>query len=98
MQLVWGEISVLLDDEAFVDELEQMHEDIYISLNDSGINILRDKTEGYTAEEISGFIGAFGAFFNNAALVFLLWTYLLAEKTGERVLGENNPVSIVAPP
>lgn len=92
--LVWSEVSVLLEDDAFVAELEQLVDDIYISLNDSGINIIRDQTEGYTAEELAGWLGMLQGFIESAGLIFLLWTYLLAEKTEKRMFGESSQILI----
>jgi predicted PurR-regulated permease PerM len=92
--LVWSEISVLLEDDAFVNELEQLVEDIYISLNESGINIIRDKTEGYTADELSAILATMQGFIEQCGLIFLLWTYLLAEKTEKRMFGDSNQILI----
>jgi len=92
--LIWGEVSVLLQDEAFTQALTDFVEGIYTSLNDSGVNIIRDKTEGYTTDEINGIVGSFGGFFNQAALVFLLWIYLLAEKTDRRMFGNDNAILV----
>jgi AI-2 transport protein TqsA len=92
--LVWSEISILLEDDQFVAELEQLVEDIYISLNESGINIIRDKTEGYTADELSAILATMQGFIEQCALIFLLWTYLLAEKTEKRMFGDSNQILI----
>lgn len=92
--LIWGEVSVLLEDDEFVQALNDFVDGIYESLNESGVNILRDTTEGYTTQEISNFVSLFGGFFNQAALVFLLWVYLLAEKTDRRMFGDNNAILV----
>merc|ERR1712086_370269 len=92
--LIWGEVSVLLADEEFVQELTDFVDDIYDSLNASGLKILRETTDGYTSDEISGIVGAFGGFFNSAALIFLLWVYLLAEKTDRRMFGDSNQILV----
>ena len=92
--MVWSETSVMLSDEAFMNELRAFVDSIYQALNESGINILRDKTEGYTADEISDMLSQFNTFFGQAALIFLLWVYILSEKS-ERLMfgdgGENGP-------
>merc|ERR1712195_217153 len=54
----------------------------------------RETTEGYTSDEISGIVGAFGGFFNSVALIFLLWVYLLAEKTDRRMFGDTNQILV----
>ena len=92
--LIWGEVSVLLADEEFVQELADFVDSIYDSLNASGVKIFRETTEGYTSDEISGIVGAFGGFFNSAALIFLLWVYLLAEKTDRRMFGDTNQILV----
>merc|ERR1712028_38159 len=94
MALIWGEVSVLLADEEFVQELADFVDSIYDSLNASGVKIFRETTEGYTSDEISGIVGAFGGFFNSAALIFLLWVYLLAEKTDRRMFGDTNQILV----
>ena len=92
--MVWSETSVLLSDEDFMSELRAFVDGLYQTLNESGVNILRDRTEGYTAAEISDMLSQFNAFFGQAALIFLLWVYILSEKS-ERLMfgdgGENGP-------
>jgi AI-2 transport protein TqsA len=87
--MVWSETSVLLSDEDFMTELRAFVDSIYVTLNESGINILRDTTEGYTADEISDMLSQFNAFFGQAALIFLLWVYILSEKTERLMFGDG---------
>merc|ERR1719424_1349791 len=54
--LVYGELSVMLLDDAFVKNLEDFVDDCYSSLNDSGIKVLRPEKEGYTPDEIAGYL------------------------------------------
>merc|ERR1712127_250492 len=61
----------------------------YSQLNESGVNIIRDKTEGYTADEISNMLAQFNSFFGQAALIFLLWVYILSEKTDRLMFGDG---------
>lgn len=87
--MVWSETSVLLQDEDFMNELAAFVDSLYATLNESGINILRDNTEGYTAAEISDMLSQFNSFFGQAALIFLLWVYILSEKTDRLMFGDG---------
>merc|ERR1712086_388708 len=94
--LVWlitNEVGALLDDDMFMQKLHDFVEQMYSDLNDSGVKVLRyDGPDGYTAAEISGFIGLFGDFFNQAALVFLLTVYVMSEKTMPTLFNPNNKI------
>jgi predicted PurR-regulated permease PerM len=87
--MVWSETSVMLSDEEFMDELRAFVDSLYTQLNESGVNILRDNTEGYTADEISDMLSQFNTFFGQAALIFLLWVYILSEKTEQLMFGDG---------
>jgi predicted PurR-regulated permease PerM len=87
--MVHGETSVLLSDDDFMFELRAFVDGLYSQLNESGVNIIRDKTEGYTADEISNMLAQFNSFFGQAALIFLLWVYILSEKTDRLMFGDG---------
>merc|ERR1711871_302701 len=89
--LVYGELSVMLNDEEFVGNLKNAVEDAYRSLNESGIKIIREEKEGYTPEEAAGFISIFSNVMNMFVLILLLWIYLIAEKFHPSVFDINNP-------
>jgi len=78
--LVYGELSVMLNDDEFTGNLKNAMEDAYKSLNDSGIKIIREEKEGYTPEEVAGFLSIFSSVANLFVLILLLWIYLIAEK------------------
>jgi AI-2 transport protein TqsA len=89
--LVYGELSVMLNDDDFVNNLKDAVDDAYSSLNASGIKIIREEKEGYTPEEAAGFIGIFSNIANLAVLILLLWIYLIAEKFNPTVFDCRNP-------
>ena len=89
--LVYGELSVMLNDDDFVGNLQGAVDDAYASLNASGIKILREEKEGYTPEEAAGFISIFSNVMNLTVLILLLWIYLIAEKFNPTVFDIRNP-------
>jgi AI-2 transport protein TqsA len=90
--LVYGELSVMLLDDAFVKNLEDFVDDCYSSLNDSGIKVLRPEKDGYTPEEIGSYLSVLSNAVNSAVLIFLLWIYLIAEKVNPTVFDPTNKV------
>jgi len=89
--LVYGELSVMLNDDEFVGNLQGAVDDAYASLNASGIKIIREKKEGYTPAEAAGILSIFSSAMNMAVLILLLWIYLIAEKFNPTVFDVNNP-------
>ena len=90
VMMVSNEVSVLLDDDAFIQSLKTAVDDAYTSLNDSGIKVLRQEKDGYTMEEIMGYVSAFSDFFALASLILLLWVYLITEKFNPTVFDPTN--------
>jgi len=90
--LVYSELSVMLTDEEFMGNLNDFVDSCYSSLNTSGVKILRPKKDGYTMDEINGYLSIFSALANNAVLIFLLWIYLIAEKANPTVFDVTNKV------
>jgi AI-2 transport protein TqsA len=90
--LVYSELSVMLTDESFMNNLNDFVDGVYSSLNTSGVKILRPKKEGYTMEEINGYVSIFSAMANDAVLIFLLWIYLIAEKVNPTVFDCTNKI------
>jgi len=92
--MVYSELSVVFSDEEFMEKLNGFVDGLYESLNESGVKVLREETPGYTAAEISGYIGAFGEFFNLFALIFLLTVYIITEKVEERMFSGDEGILV----
>jgi AI-2 transport protein TqsA len=90
--LVYSELSVMLNDEEFVAELEAFVDDIYASLNESGVKVLRPEKEGYTPEEVAGYMSILSNAMNLFVTILLLWIYLIAEKVNPTVFDPTNKV------
>ena len=90
--LVAIELGAVFGDPAFMEKLNGMVDDVYSELNASGVKVLREQDPRYTAGEISGTIGAFGDFFNQFALIFLLTLYILSEKVEKKMFGEGEGI------
>ena len=88
--LVYSELSVMLNDDEFVGNLQGAVDDAYASLNASGMKVIREVKEGYTPEEASGFLGIFSAAMNTAVLITLLWIYLISEKFNPTVFNYDS--------
>jgi AI-2 transport protein TqsA len=78
--LVVNEVSALLADQEFVDELDAFKESIYETLNESGVKIVRDLDPRYTSAELNSYFDMFMAVFNAFALQLLLTMYIMFEK------------------
>ena len=93
VSLISGEVGALLADEAFMQKLTDFVDQLYVDMNSSGVKVLRySGPEGYTAGEIGGFIGQFGDFFNQVALIFLLTIYVMSEKTMPTLFSPTNKI------
>jgi len=92
--LVYSELADVTADPQFMEKLDSFIDGIYQSLNESGVPVLRETTPGYTAAEISGFIGMFGEFFNLFALIFLLTVYIITEKVEERMFSGDTGILV----
>ena len=88
--MVSSEVSNLTSDEVFMAALADKVDELYESLNSSGIKLLRDSDpEGYTAEDLSGIGDSLNALFGLVGLVFLLTVYIMSERVNP-TLFENN--------
>jgi AI-2 transport protein TqsA len=87
--IVSSELGAVFGDPEFMAKLNGMVDDVYSSLNDSGVNVLREQDARYTSGEISATIGAFGESFNLFALIFLLTLYILSEKVEKKMFGDG---------
>jgi hypothetical protein len=90
--LVYSELSVMLNDKEFVEELDAFVDDIYASLNESGIKVLRPEKEGYTPDEVAGYMSMLSNALNLFVTILLLWIYLIAEKVNPTVFDPTNKV------
>lgn len=90
--VVASELGAVFGDPEFMAKLDAMVDDVYSSLNESGVKVLREQDTRYTAQEISDTIGAFGATFNLFALIFLLTLYILSEKTEKKLFGDGEGI------
>eukprot|EP01043_Picozoa_sp_COSAG02_P007814 COSAG02_NODE_240_length_27672_cov_67.291445_21_plen_107_part_00 len=75
--LVVNEVSALLADQEFVDELDAFKESIFETLNESGVKIVRDLDPRYTSAELNSYFDMFMAVFNAFALQLLLTIYIM---------------------
>lgn len=71
-------------------KLQGMVDDVYSSLNESGVKVLREQDPRYTSDELGAIIGSFGDFFNQFALIFLLTLYILSEKVEKKMFGDGD--------
>jgi AI-2 transport protein TqsA len=78
--LVVNELGALLADEEFTAELDSFKENIFVSLNESGIKVVRDLDPRYTSEELNAYFDLVMAVFNAFALQVLLTLYIMFEK------------------
>jgi len=90
--MIYSETSAILNDPDFMDSLTAAVDDFYASLNESGIKVLREERDGYTMDEILEYISMLSAVMNTAALILLLWVYLIAEKINPTVFDPTNKV------
>lgn len=90
--IVSSELGAIFGDPEFMAKLNGMVDDVYSALNTSGVRVLRETDDRYTAAEISGTIGAFGDSFNLFALIFLLTLYILSEKVEKKMFGDGEGI------
>merc|ERR1740117_911366 len=96
--LVYSEVTVLLADEDFMAKLDAFVEDMYSSMNKSGMRVIRGTCDGRrscsgsTVDEINGTVSIFSDFFNQVALIFLLTLYVMSEKTMPTLFSPNNRI------
>ena len=90
--IVANELGAVFGDPDFMDKLNGMVDDVYSSLNSSGVNVLREQDTRYTAAELGDIFGAFGDFFNQFALIFLLTLYILSEKVEKKMFGDGEGI------
>jgi len=88
--LVASELGAVFGDPAFMAKLQGMVDDVYSSLNESGVKVLREQDPRYTSDELGAIIGSFGDFFNQFALIFLLTLYILSEKVEKKMFGDGD--------
>ena len=96
--LVYSEVTVLLADEDFMAKLDAFVEDMYSSMNKSGMRVIRGTCDGRrscsgsTVDEINGTVSIFSNFFNQVALIFLLTLYIMSEKTMPTLFNPDNKI------
>jgi len=91
--LVSGEVSTLLEDDAFMAEIENAVDETYQSLNESGFEVIRSTREGYYQYELQAYIDMFITQFANVVTVFLLLLFILIEKTEPTMFGTASGVA-----
>lgn len=85
-----GEIAKIRADKEFMDALTETVDNVYASLNESGILILRkNRPEGYTQDELAGIGNTINALVGMVGLIFLLTVYIMAEKVEVNLFSES---------
>jgi AI-2 transport protein TqsA len=83
------ETMQLLNDAEFVAGWQLLVSDIRTLFKHTGVHIVTEEVDGYTADEITQFLSNFGNFFNQLALVLLLTVYIMSTHTVDK---ESNPL------
>jgi predicted PurR-regulated permease PerM len=91
--MVGGELGKIVEDEQFMEALEEFVDARYADLNASGINIIRDESSAYTEEEAMQYLSIFIAIFSAVTTVLLLTVYIMFEKgAGEEMFKGTSPI------
>lgn len=91
--MVGSEVGKIMEDEEFMDALEEFVDDRYADLNASGINIIRSESSAYTEEEAMEMLSTFIAVFSALTTVLLLTVYIMFEKgAGEEMFKGTSPI------
>jgi len=90
--MIYLNVKDFADDPKFQQDLDDYIDDIYSDLNDSGMKIVSEVKDGYSMDELMGYVNMFSGFLNQSVLVLLLFSYLLAEKVAPLVFDPRNEV------
>merc|ERR1711865_1195067 len=90
--MIYDNLKDFSSDPAFQKDLENYIDDMYADLNSSGFKIITLEKDGYSMDELMGYVNMFSNFINQCVLVLLLFMYILAEKVNPLVFDPRNDV------
>ena len=90
--MIYDNLKDFSSDPAFQKDLENYIDDLYSDLNSSGFKIITLEKDGYSMDELMGYVNMFSNFINQCVLVLLLFMYILAEKVNPLVFDPRNDV------
>jgi len=91
--MVGSELGKVMEDEEFMEALEQFVDDRYADLNASGIDIIRDESSAYTEEEAMEILNTVITALSALTTVLLLTVYIMFEKgAGEEMFKGTSPI------
>ena len=82
--LVAWQVGDVLSDPSFMAKLGVMEQEMYSSLNSSGIEVIQETDTRYTMAEVTGILTSFNDSLSYTFVVLMIWIYIMSEKTEKR--------------
>ena len=90
--LVAWQVGDVLSDPSFMDKLGLMEQDMYSSLNDSGIGVIQETDTRYTMAEVTGILTSFNDSLSYTFVVLMIWIYIMSEKTEKKMFSGDTGI------